>query len=102
MLCRSVNGSLDGLSALDMSAGPVSVYVRVTDELTAEDEVALATPGLKRQATLNRLLFPGPTKEFETHRELYGDTSTLSATSSSTDYATATNTVLSWNVALNC
>jgi pyruvate carboxylase len=48
-------------------------------ELTAEDEVALATPGLKRQATLNRLLFPGPTKEFEAHRELYGDTSTLSA-----------------------
>ena len=33
----------------------------------------------KRQATLNRLLFPGPTKEFEAHRELYGDTSRLSA-----------------------
>ena len=47
-------------------------------ELTAEDEVALATPGMKRQATLNRLLFPGPTREFEAHRELYGDTSRLS------------------------
>ncbi len=39
----------------------------------------LATPGLKRQAALNRLLFPGPTKEFEAHREIYGDTSRLSA-----------------------
>ena len=27
------------------------------------------------QATLNRLLFPGPTKEFDEHRETYGDTS---------------------------
>ena len=35
--------------------------------------------GQKRQATLNRLLFPGPTKEFEAHRETYGDTSRLSA-----------------------
>jgi pyruvate carboxylase len=28
--------------------------------------------------TLNRLLFPGPTKEFDAHREAYGDTSVLS------------------------
>lgn len=28
---------------------------------------------------MNRLLFPGPTKEFEAHREEYGDTSGLSA-----------------------
>ena len=48
-------------------------------ELTAEDEKALSVPGPQRQATLNRLLFPGPTKEFEAHRELYGDTSRLSA-----------------------
>ncbi|MEI4273717.1 pyruvate carboxylase [Klenkia sp. LSe6-5] len=35
--------------------------------------------GLQRapQATLNRLLFPGPTREFEAHRETYGDTSVL-------------------------
>ena len=39
----------------------------------------LTQAGPKRQATLNRLLFPGPTKEFEAHRELYGDTSGLSA-----------------------
>ena len=52
---------------------------RPTEELSAEDEAALAQPGVTRQATLNRLLFPGPTKEFEAHRELYGDTSSLSA-----------------------
>jgi len=50
-----------------------------TASLTAEDEAALAEPGRHRQATLNRLLFPGPTKEFEAHREIYGDTSRLSA-----------------------
>ncbi|MHA7653405.1 pyruvate carboxylase [Mycobacterium sp. ML4] len=48
-------------------------------QLSADDENALAAPGPKRQATLNRLLFPGPTKEYEEHRETYGDTSQLSA-----------------------
>ncbi len=48
-------------------------------ELTAEDTAALAVPGRSRQSVLNRLLFPGPTKEFEAHREQYGDTSRLSA-----------------------
>lgn len=48
-------------------------------ELSVEDEALLAAPGPKRQAALNRLLFPGPTKEFENHRETYGDTSGLSA-----------------------
>ncbi|PQD98636.1 pyruvate carboxylase [Mycobacterium sp. EPG1] len=48
-------------------------------DVSAEDAEALAEPGPKRQATLNRLLFPGPTKEFEAHREQYGDTSSLSA-----------------------
>ena len=47
--------------------------------LAVEDEKALDQPGVARQATLNRLLFPGPTREFEEHRELYGDTSGLSA-----------------------
>ncbi|MGW0733092.1 pyruvate carboxylase [Streptomyces sp. NPDC002851] len=31
-----------------------------------------------RRATLNRLLFPAPTKAYDTHRETYGDTSVLS------------------------
>jgi pyruvate carboxylase len=50
-----------------------------TQQLTPEDEAILSLAGRKRQGTLNRLLFPGPTKEFEEHRETYGDTSQLSA-----------------------
>jgi pyruvate carboxylase len=46
--------------------------------LSAEDEAALGNSGKPRQELLNRLLFPGPTKEYETHRDLYGDTSRLS------------------------
>jgi pyruvate carboxylase len=44
------------------------------EELSAEDEAGLEND---RRATLNRLLFPAPTKEFLTHREAYGDTSVL-------------------------
>ena len=45
----------------------------------AEDEAAARRAGRRRaRRTLNRLLFPGPTKEFEAHREVYGDTSRLS------------------------
>ncbi|MCM2577124.1 pyruvate carboxylase [Streptomyces meridianus] len=43
-------------------------------ELSAEDREQLRT---EPRATLNRLLFPGPTKEFETHRQEFGDTSVL-------------------------
>jgi pyruvate carboxylase len=50
-----------------------------TQELSAEDETLLTQTGPTRQAALNRLLFAGPTKEFDTHRETYGDTSSLSA-----------------------
>jgi pyruvate carboxylase len=37
--------------------------------------------GLKaeRRATLNRLLFPGPTRDFTAHRETFGDTAVLSS-----------------------
>jgi pyruvate carboxylase len=49
------------------------------EELSPDDEEVLAQAGPKRQAVLNRLLFPGPTKELDAHRETYGDTSTLSA-----------------------
>ena len=45
-------------------------------ELTAEDREGLAqTP----RATLNRLLFAGPTKEFQAHRDQFGDTSVLAS-----------------------
>ncbi|MEU6357117.1 pyruvate carboxylase, partial [Streptomyces sp. NPDC047072] len=43
-------------------------------ELTAEDRAGLEKD---RRSTLNRLLFPGPTREYETHRQTYGDTSLL-------------------------
>ncbi|MEU7812767.1 pyruvate carboxylase [Pseudonocardia sp. NPDC049154] len=44
-------------------------------ELSIEDRRGLRD---ERRRTLNRLLFPAPTKEFDAHREHYGDTSVLS------------------------
>ncbi|UVS81175.1 pyruvate carboxylase [Actinokineospora sp. UTMC 2448] len=44
--------------------------------LTDEDRAGLAE---NRRATLNRLLFAGPTKEFLAHREQFGDTSVLAS-----------------------
>ena len=49
------------------------------EELSAQDEAGLQVAGPNRQATLNRLLFPGPTRELEAHRDQYGDTSRLTA-----------------------
>jgi len=46
-------------------------------DVSEEDSAALADAGPTRRAALNRLLFPGPTKEFEAHREEFGDTVTL-------------------------
>ncbi|MFF5990098.1 pyruvate carboxylase [Prauserella flavalba] len=43
-------------------------------ELSEEDRSELAG---NRRVALNRLLFPGPTREFEAHREAHGDTSVL-------------------------
>ncbi|WP_431995881.1 pyruvate carboxylase, partial [Streptomyces griseoflavus] len=43
-------------------------------ELSAEDREGLAKDP---RPTLNRLLFPGPTREFETHRQTFGDTGVL-------------------------
>jgi pyruvate carboxylase len=43
-------------------------------ELGEDQREGLAT---RRRTTLNRLLFPGPTREFEESRETYGDTSVL-------------------------
>ncbi|WP_019854889.1 pyruvate carboxylase [Actinopolyspora mortivallis] len=45
-------------------------------ELSEEDRKGLAT---QRRETLNRLLFPKPTREFTEHRHAYGDTSLLSS-----------------------
>jgi pyruvate carboxylase len=44
------------------------------EDLTDADREGLQSDP---RATLNRLLFPGPTREFVAHRESYGDTSSL-------------------------
>jgi pyruvate carboxylase len=54
-------------------AGRAAAPDPVTD-LTDEQRHGLRSD---RRATLHRLLFPGPAKEFGAHREAYGDTSTL-------------------------
>lgn len=48
-----------------------------TEDLSAHDAELLTEPGRTRQETLNRLLFPAPTKEFNRMRETYGDLSVL-------------------------
>lgn len=55
--------------ALEGRAGPKPVR-----ELSAEDREGLEK---SPRATLNQLLFPGPTEAFESHRQAYGDTSVL-------------------------
>jgi pyruvate carboxylase len=45
--------------------------------LTAEEESGLAGDSEARRRTLNRLLFPGPAREFERNRATYGDLSAL-------------------------
>ena len=47
------------------------------EELSEADSADLDEKGPVRQATLNRLLFPGPTKEFLANRETYGDVGRL-------------------------
>ncbi|MGB3771949.1 MAG: pyruvate carboxylase [Rhodococcus sp. (in: high G+C Gram-positive bacteria)] len=51
---------------------------RSVTPLTAADERTLSGSGPERRTTLNRLLFPAPAREFEQHREDFGDTSQLS------------------------
>ncbi|WP_433576220.1 pyruvate carboxylase [Nocardia brasiliensis] len=53
--------------------------VKPETPLTADDEAGLHGSSAERRATLNRLLFPGPTTEFLAHQAKYGDTSRLSA-----------------------
>ncbi|NNC10386.1 pyruvate carboxylase [Planctomonas sp. JC2975] len=52
------------------------VRVGVTP-LTAEEREGLAGDATTRRATLNRLLFPAPARQFEQVRELFGDVSVL-------------------------
>ena len=49
----------------------------VAEELTADDESGLADRGVPRRRTLNRLLFPAPTRQYDQLRELFGDLSVI-------------------------
>ncbi|MDN5668917.1 MAG: pyruvate carboxylase [Renibacterium salmoninarum] len=52
--------------------------VKVRDvELSAEDSAGLAGESAIRRSTLNRLLFAGPTKDFQAVRDSFGDVSVL-------------------------
>lgn len=62
----------------------------------------MATPGAERQAALNRLLFPGPAKELEDHREAYGDTSGLSANQFFYGLRQGTSIAWSWSAVWSC
>lgn len=53
-----------------------TVRVGVTD-ISEADAAALAGDSRTRQTTLNRLLFPGPTKQFAELHDLFGDLSVL-------------------------
>ncbi|MCU1509749.1 MAG: pyruvate carboxylase [Glaciihabitans sp.] len=47
------------------------------EQLTADDRSGLAGDTAARRHTLNRLLFPGPTKLFEQNRDAFGDLSVV-------------------------
>jgi pyruvate carboxylase len=53
-----------------------TVKIGVT-EVGADDQAALEGDTASRRSALNRLLFAGPTKQFEQSRELYGDISVM-------------------------
>ncbi|MBN9735665.1 MULTISPECIES: pyruvate carboxylase [unclassified Pseudonocardia] len=80
----SVVGLLRGELGTPPAGWPEPLRTRALDgrrpghgrvDLTEGDRKDLA---IDPRRTLNRLLFPGPTREFGTHREQYGDTSVLS------------------------
>ncbi|GAA4838762.1 pyruvate carboxylase [Garicola koreensis] len=49
----------------------------VTEDLSAEDTEALDADSATRRAALNRLLFPGPTGDYEAAKQAYGDLQVL-------------------------
>jgi pyruvate carboxylase len=53
-----------------------TVRIGVTD-ISQEDRAGLAGDAATRRQTLNRLLFPAPTRQFEQIRELFGDLSVV-------------------------
>ncbi|WP_214368464.1 pyruvate carboxylase [Pseudonocardia sp. H11422] len=81
----SVIGFLRGELGVPAAGWPEPFRTRALEGRSPEKEAVDLSDedrsGLRddRRATLNRLLFPGPTKEFDAHRETYGDTSVLSS-----------------------
>jgi pyruvate carboxylase len=53
------------------------VFKPVSEHLDPVDEAALDADSATRRATLNRLLFPGPTEQFDRARDQYGDVGVL-------------------------
>jgi pyruvate carboxylase len=53
------------------------VYTPAKEFLEDADSAALQSESPVRRATLNRLLFPGPTEQFNRDREMFGDVSVL-------------------------
>ena len=51
-----------------------------SEELSPEDAAGLESPGASRRATLNRLLFPGPTKDFAEARSKWGRVTVIPTT----------------------
>jgi pyruvate carboxylase len=47
------------------------------EEITDDDRAGLSGDAQSRRSTLNRLLFPAPTRQFEAIREQYGDLSVV-------------------------
>ncbi len=52
-------------------------YTPPAEEITEEQAAGLAGGSPSRRRTLNQLLFPGPTQEFDEARQTYGDISVL-------------------------
>jgi pyruvate carboxylase len=81
----SVIGFLRGELGVPPGGWPEPFRTRALEGRSPEAEVPDLTTddreGLRdaRRATLNRLLFPGPAKEFLARRQAYGDTSVLSS-----------------------
>jgi pyruvate carboxylase len=71
-----------------------TIKVRV-EELSAEDSAALEQDPQTVRSTLNRLLFPGPTRDFEAGRERFGDVSVLHTRDYLYGPALGTETVIS-------
>ncbi|WP_392508159.1 pyruvate carboxylase [Naumannella halotolerans] len=73
-LGRPVNGFPEPFTSKALAGRQVPIREA---EVSSEDAALLDEPGEVRRRTLNRLLFPGPTKDYEGVLETYGDLSAV-------------------------